>query len=53
MIDIYLKNAISKYFKTKYEGRMIYIRFFTKDPIFNEGFIVVQNNRPKILEKLL
>ena len=46
-------SSHNEYFKTKYEGRMIYIRFFTKDPIFNEGFIVVQNNRPKILEKLI
>lgn len=46
-------SSHNEYFKTKYEGRMIYIRFFTKDPVFNEGFIVVRNNRPKILEKLI
>lgn len=43
----------NKYFKAKYEGRMIYVRYFVGDPVFNEGFMIVHNNRPKILEKLI
>ena len=46
-------SSHNEYFKTKYGGRMIYVRYFVEDPVFNEGFIVVRNNRPKILEKLI
>jgi len=46
-------SSHNEYFKTKYGGRTIYVRYFVGDPVFNEGFVVIRNNKPKILEKLI